>query len=293
MPTLEEVLPKLANAKLFSVLDAKDGFHQVKLDEQSSYLTTFWTPFGRYRYLRMPSSAPKEYQRRMHEILQGLPGVEVIADDILVYGSGTTPAEYTRDHDDNLRKLLDRARENNLKLNKRKLKLRLSEVRYMGHLLTSTGVRVDPMKVKAIVEMPRPNNKKAVERLLGTVQYLSQSLPKLSDVAKPLRQLTEKEVVFTWQQQQEHAFTLIKDLVTSSPVLKYYNIKEEVTLQCDASETGIGAALLQAGQPVTYTSRALTKTEQQYAQIEKECLAIVYACDKFDQYILGRDVNEI
>ena len=160
----------------------------------------------------------------------------------------------------------------------------------MGHLLTSTGVWVDPMKVKAIAEMPRPNNKKAVERLLGTVQYLSRFLPKLSDVAKPLRQLTEKEVVFTWQQQQEHAFTLIKDLVTSSPVLKYYNIKEEVTLQCDASETGIGAALLQAGQPVAYTSRALTNTEQQYTQIEKECMAIVYASEKFNQYILGRDV---
>ena len=88
MPILE-VLPKLANVKIFSVLDTKDGFHQVKLNEQSSYLTTFWTPFGRYRYLRMPfgiSSAPEEYRRRMHNILQGLPGVEVIADDILVYG---------------------------------------------------------------------------------------------------------------------------------------------------------------------------------------------------------------
>ena len=111
----------------------------------------------------------------MHDILQGLPGVEVIADDILVYGSGTTPAEYTRDHDNNLRKLLDRARENNLKLNKKKLKLCLSEVRYMGHLLTSTGVWVDPMKVKAIAEMPRPSNKKAVERLLGTAIFVSVS----------------------------------------------------------------------------------------------------------------------
>ena len=78
--------------------------------------------------------------------------------------------------------------------------------------------------------------------------------------------------------------------MTSSPVLKYYNIKEEVTLQCDASETGIGAAFLQAGQPVAYISQALTKTEQQYTQIEKECMAIVYACEKFDQYILGQDV---
>ena len=100
---------------------------------------------------------------------------------MLVYGSGTTPAESTRDHDNNLRKLLDHTRENNLKLNKKKLKLHLSEVRHMGHLLTSTGVWVDPMKVKAIAEMPRPiaNNKKMVEHLLGTVQYLSQFLPKL------------------------------------------------------------------------------------------------------------------
>ena len=296
MPTLEEVLPKLANAKLFSVLDAKDGFHQVKLDEQSSYLTTFWTPFGRYRYLRMPfgiSSGPEEYQRRMHEIVKGLPGVEVIADDILVYGCGASQAEYTQDHDNNLRKLLDRARETNLKLNRKKLKLRLTEVRYMGHMLTNEGLRADPMKIKAIVDMPRPQDKKAVERLLGTVQYLSRFLPKLSDVSKPLRQLTEKEVIFTWQQQQEEAFTSIKHLVTTSPVLKYYNVKEEVTLQCDASDTGIGAALLQAGQPVAYASRALTKTEQQYAQIEKECMAIVYASEKFDQYILGREVIKV
>ena len=239
------------------------------------------------------SSAPEEYQRRMHDIVQGLPGVEVNPDDILVYGCGATQAEYTRDHDNNLKKLLDRARENNLKLNRKKLKLRLTEVRYMGHILTSTGVRADPMKIKAIVEMLRPQDKKAVKRLLGTVQYLSRFLPKLSDVAKPLRQLTEKEVVFTWQQQQEEAFTHIKNLVTSSPVLKYYNVKEDVTLQCDASETGIGAALLQASQPVAYTSRALTKTEQQYAQIEKECMAIVYACEKYDQYILGRDVIRV
>ena len=110
MPILDEILPNLANAKVFSVLDAKDGFHQVKLDESSSYLTTFWMPFGRYRYLRMPfgiSSAPEEYQRRMHDVVQGLPGVEVIADDILVYGKGRIKEEYVKDHDNNLTKLLE------------------------------------------------------------------------------------------------------------------------------------------------------------------------------------------
>ena len=115
IPTLEEILPQLAEAKIFSVLDAKDGFHQVKLNESSSHLTTFWTPFGRYRYLRMPfgiSSAPEEFQRRMHLIVEGLPGVAVIADDILVYGCGS---DYVADHDANLRRLLQRARESNLK----------------------------------------------------------------------------------------------------------------------------------------------------------------------------------
>ena len=118
MPTLEEILPTLSKAKIFTVLDAKEGFYQVKLDDNSSHLTTFCTPFGRYRYLRMPfgiSSAPEEFQRRMHTTLQGLSGVEVIADDILVYGCGDTEEEYQRDHDENLLHLLQRARERNPK----------------------------------------------------------------------------------------------------------------------------------------------------------------------------------
>jgi len=109
MPILDEILPTLSNARIFSVLDAKDGFHQVKLDEESSYLTAFWTPFGRYRYLRMPfgiSSAPEEFQRRMHVICQDLPGVAMIADDVLVYGCGATEEEYRKDHDANLQRLL-------------------------------------------------------------------------------------------------------------------------------------------------------------------------------------------
>ena len=185
----------------------------------------------------------------MHNILQGLPGVEVIADDILVYGCGTTKAEHLKDHDNNLKGLLERARETNLKLNRKKLKLRLTEVRYMGHVLTSKGLQADPMKIKAVIDMPKPQDKKGVERLLGTVQYLSRFLPKLSDVAKPLRQLTEKEVVFTWQQQQEEALNTIKHLLTSSPVLKYYNVDEDVTLQCGASDKGLARCCTVTGRP--------------------------------------------
>ena len=112
--------------KVFSVADARNGFSQVKLDEPSSYLTTFWTPFGRYRWLRMPfgiATAPEEFQRRQHEVLEGLQGIHNIADDILITGQGETHEEAVQDHDRNLITLLERAREVNLKLNPKKLKL--------------------------------------------------------------------------------------------------------------------------------------------------------------------------
>lgn len=292
MPTIEEVLPEITNAKVFSVLDAKDGYWQIKLDEPSSYLTTFWTPQGRYRWLRMPfgiKPAAEEYQRRQHEVLQGLRGVSVIADDILVYGCGETTEEAMKDHDKNISALLQRAREVNLKLNKRKLRLKLPSVTYMGHLLTTEGLRPDPEKVTAVRNMQTPTDVKSLQRLLGFVNYLSKFLPNLSDVCEPLRRLTDKDIEWAWLPQQDAALENIKHLVTHHPVLKYYDLKEEVTLQCDASETGLGAALLQNGQPVAFASRTLTQTEQRYAQIEKECLAIVFACDKFDQYLHGRE----
>ena len=296
MPTVEEVLPKLAKAKVFTVLDAKDGFHQVKLDKESSLLTTFWTPFGRYRYLRMPqgiSSAPEEYQRRQNEALSGLNGVEVIADDILCCGSGETIKDALADHDSNLLSLLDRAREVNLKLNKKKLRLRLDQVPYMGHLFTSEGLRPDPQKVEATVNMPRPDDKRAVQRLLGCVTYLSRFMPTLSEVSEPLRKLREKNNLFMWESQQEEAFQTIKNMISSTPVLKYYDVVSETTIQCDASDSGLGTTLLQDGQPVAFASRSLSAVERRYAQIEKECLAIVFACTRFNQYLQGRDLTTV
>ena len=199
MATLDEVLPKLSKAKVFSTLDAKDGFYQVGLDEESSLKTTFWTPFGRYRYLRLPfgiNLAPEEFECKLQEKLNGLPGVIVLRDDILVVGNGETLDEANKNHDENLVRLLDRARQVNLRLNSSKLHLRKSEVRFMGHLITSKGLEPDPDKVKAVEEMPEPTTKQELKSLLGFVNYLSKFLPKLSEVAQPLRDLTAKEAKF-------------------------------------------------------------------------------------------------
>jgi len=167
MPTLDEILPRLSKAKVFTVLDAKDGFYHVKLDEASSFLTTFNTPFRRYRWLRMPqgiSSAPEEYQKRQHDAIRHLKGVEVIADDTLVFESGDTIEEAMKDHDSNLKALLQRAREKNLKFNRSKLCLRCSSVSYMGHTLSADGLSPDMAKVEAVRSMSRPTDVASVQR---------------------------------------------------------------------------------------------------------------------------------
>lgn len=294
LPTIEEILPNLGKARIFSVLDAKNGFWQVELDEESSFLTTFNTPFGRYRWKRMPfgiSSAPEEYQRRMNEALQNLKGVAVIADDILVYGDGLSDEEALINHDKNLEELLLRCQKENIKLNKEKMKIHLSEVTYIGHLLTKDGVRPDPRKVKAIHSLKTPTDVKSLRRFLGMVNYLAKFLPMLSEITQPLRNLEKKNVAWEWNSTHDEVFGKIKKLIAEAPVLKYFDGNSEITLQCDASMSGIGAVLLQNGQPVAYASKALTDTEQRYAQIEKELLAIVFASFRFEQYIYGKSVK--
>ena len=164
----------------------------------------------------------------------------------------------------------------------------MTKVPFIGHIATADGLCVDPDKIRAITEMPPPVDVAAVQRLLGLTQYLSKFLPHLSDLTKPLRELTQRDVIWIWDHAQQQALDSLKKAVTNTPVLRYYNLQEEVTLQCDASQFGLGATLMQNGQPVAYASRALTSADTRYAQIEKELLAIVFVCDRFEMYVYGR-----
>ena len=219
----------------------------------------------------------------MHELIEGLQGVEVIADDFLVYGKNE------KAHDMHLHAFLRRCEERNVVLSDEKLKLKSSEVPFIGHMATPEGLMAAPEKISAVMNMPQPTDVASVRRFLGMVQYLAKFLPQLSDMTQPLRVLTQKDIDFSWGTAQERAFKAVKLAVTKTPVLRYYSLDEEVTVQCDASKDGLGAALLQNGQPVAYASRSLTDCESRYAQIEKECLAIVFACERFDFYLFGRD----
>ena len=290
MQTIEEVITRMPNAKVFSVLDANSGFWQVKLDHESSKLCTFNSPFGRYMFKRLPfgiSSAQDVFQAIMSEMFKDIEGVEVVVDDLLIWG------ETEEMHDKRLKQVLERVRHHNLKLNKDKSQIKLDEISYIGHVLNKDGLKPDPNKTKAISEMNRPSNKEELQRFLGMVTYLAKFIPNLSQTAAPLRVLLEKDVEWHWTDQQTVSFESLKQLVTKAPVLKYFDPTQPVKISVDASSKGMGAVILQDERPIAYASKALTSTQQKYAQIEKEMLAIVFGCTRFHEYIFGLQTIEI
>ena len=186
--------------------------------------------------------------------------------------------------------ILLRCRAKGIKLNQEKLKFKQTEIPYLGHLVTKDRLKPDPGKVEA-VKMPKPDDATAVRRFCGFIAYLARFLPRLSEVLEPLRQLTRKDAEWKWTEDHDKAIYQTKQLVVEATVFKFYDLKKELTIQCDAREEGIGVALLQDRQPIAFASRAVTKAETKYAQIEKEMLAVVYAVEKFNQYTYGRHVN--
>ena len=288
LPVLDDVLPKLSDAKVFSICDLKQGYHHVKLDEESSYLTTFATPFGRYRWLRLPFGlkvSSEIFQKRLCIALEGLEGIQCVADDVIVYGRDED------DHNCKLRSLLERCEQHGIKLNPDKCKFNVTQIKFLGHIVSSSGLRADPAKIEAISKMEAPSDVAAVERLRGTVTYLARYVPKLSEVMRPITLLTHNDVDWSWGEPQDKAFNHLKRLLTESPILAYYDQNSELVIQCDASQYGLGAALMQNGRPIAYASRALTDTESRYAIIEKEMLAIVFALEKWHQFTYGRPVT--
>uniref|UniRef100_A0A3B3HY91 Gypsy retrotransposon integrase-like protein 1 n=1 Tax=Oryzias latipes TaxID=8090 RepID=A0A3B3HY91_ORYLA len=288
MRTIEEVVSTMPNAKVFSVLDAKSGFLQIELDDPSSFLTTFNTPIGRFRWLRLPfgiKCAPEIFQRIMDQMLEGIGGATSVMDDILI--AAPTLAE----HNKILKQVVQRATTYNLRLNFNKCHIRQSAVPYVGHLITADGLKPDPVKTEAVRCMPPPTDKEGVRRFLGFVTYLSKFIPNLSEIDAPLRQLTKRDVEFMWQPAQQQAFEKLKDVCTNPPVLKFFDVSKPVEIYCDASSTGLGAVLIQDDRPVAFSSRSMTDAETRYAQIEKEMLSIVHACTKFHHYIFGKHVT--
>ncbi|GBM63219.1 Uncharacterized protein K02A2.6 [Araneus ventricosus] len=224
IPSAEDIISRLEGKKLFTVLDLKDGFWQVPLDNESSDLCTFNTPHGRYKFNVLPfgiASAPEVFQKRNERLFGDIDGVEVYFDDIIVTGTDKVT------HDAALTEVLKRAEASNIKFNANKLQFRMTEVKYMGQIISDKGIKADSGHIKGIVDMPTPSSKGEVRRLLGMVNFLSKFIPNLSQITAPLRELIKQNIEFRWENEHTVAFNRIKELLSCAPVLKVFNGSEK------------------------------------------------------------------
>ena len=193
LKTVEEVAASVSEA----TLDATSGFYQIKLAEESTWLTTFNTLFGRFKFERLPFglvSAPVVFQRAKSEMLEAIEKCEVIVDDLLVWGTNT------EDHDHALKQVLKRAEENDLSFNEQKCKFQRQEVEYVGHIFGTDGLRPSSDRIQAILNMSVPQEKTSLQRFMGMVNYLQKFIPNLGSIDKPLRELLEKSVEWHWME---------------------------------------------------------------------------------------------
>ena len=287
LPTMEDILDKMCDTTVFSKFDVENAYWHCQLDDASSQLVVMATPIGRLKWNVLPfglNVSGEIFQRKLTEALSGLEHVTPIADDI-----GLLCHDHAQ-HDVALHKFLQRCSEKGVKLKLEKMEIDTPEMVFHGHVFSTGGMKPDVAKIISLRDMPPPTDVAGVLRFCGLAQYLARFLPNLADKAAPLRLLTQKGSKWEWGPSQQSAFDTVKKMACEAPILAHYQPNEPLTLQVDASSYGLGAALLQNDKPVAYASRSLTKTEQNYAQIEKECLSVVYGLERFDQYTFGRHV---
>ena len=289
-PTPAEAVADIAaeNATIFTKIDARKGYHQCPLDEQSQLLTTFITPFGRFKYLRAPygiSSISEHYNRRMSEALSGLSGFRRIVDDIVIYDHD--PIQHVA----HVRAILQRCAESNITLNATKFKYAQPEVQFAGFVLSKDGYKVDPGIVAAIQRFPTPTNRTDLRSLFGLVNQLSASNEAIASLLTPLRSLLSIKNEFVWEANHDLAFSKVKESLISSPVLSFFDITRPTRLCVDASRLGLGF-VLQQKQGNSWTlvqagSRFLSDAESRYAIIELEMLAVTWAITKCRIFLEG------
>ena len=288
IPTLEEVLYDLNQSTAFSKLDLKWGYHQLELHPDSRSITTFTTHCGLYRYKRLmfgTNSAPEVYQHVIQQTLQGCEGVANISDDNIVHGRST------EEHNKRLQQVLKRLKEKNLTLNAEKCKLHMTQLVFVGLVLTDKGNGPTEDKVRAIVDAREPQNASEVRSFLGLANRNARFIPDFATVAEPLRRLTKKGVRFEFGDEQRKALTELKKRLSSAEILGYFDKDAKTLIITDASPVGLGAVLIQEQHGVkriiSYASKSLSDVEKRYSQTEKEALAIVWACERFHVYLYG------
>lgn len=288
IPTLESIIDDLHGAKFFSKIDLRQAYCQIMLDEEARDLTTFVTEKGLMRYKRMIyglTSASEDFQKIIENCFAGLEGVKCISDDTIVY------SRTLEEHLQRLENLLQRAKELGLKFNLPKCQFLTKEISFFGVIIGENGVKMDESKVSTLNSFRSPTNASELKSFLGFATFCSRFVPNFSTLTGPLRELLKDNNPFKWTLKHQHAFDNIKDIITKNICLSFYDPAAKCKLVTDASDHGLGAVLLQTvnnvDKPIAFASRSLTKLESKYTTTEKECLAFVFAVQKFHNYLYG------
>ena len=286
-PTLEEIAHVLMGATKFSKVDGNKAFFSMHLTEEASLLTMFNTHLRRHSFLHVPFGLKMSqdiFQMRMDDIVAQCPSVLAIHDDVFIYRKNN------RDHNANIINLFNVAQKEGLIFNSKKCAIKQESVTFFGGVFSAEGYSPDPEKIQGISEMTPPQIKQELQSFLGAVNYLQTFVPHLSSNTEPLWALLKKENCFAWDENTNTCFQKIKSQLQKAFLrpLRYYDQTKPVTLQCDASLKGLGACIIQDGQPIAFASKSLMDTETRYANIKRELLAIIYGCEKFHTYLYRR-----
>lgn len=284
IPVIEDIIYNLSFAQVYSVLDLKSGYYQINIAQESMHKTAFSVNYAKYCFAKMPMGlvdSQATFQRLLNKILFPYIGqfLYVYVDDLIVFSQSFS------DHVTHLSLVFEKLRFANLKLEPSKCKFAVSEVEYLGHVVSRHGLRPNEEKIKTIRDLPEPRNVKELKSFLGLASYYRKFIKNFATLAYPLNQLLHKDVKYNWSEPTKNSFNELKQKLISSPILTYPNFDKTFIITTDASNMGIGSVLSQIGEdgldhPIGYASRSLNKSERNYSTFDREFLAILWAVTK-------------
>ncbi|KAK1666956.1 hypothetical protein QYE76_055115, partial [Lolium multiflorum] len=283
---LEDLFDQLTGATVFSKIDLRTGYHQLKIRASDIPKTAFTTRYGLYEYNVMSfglTNAPAYFMNLMNKIFMNFLDkfVVVFIDDILIY------SKTEEEHEQHLEVILETLRQHKLYAKFSKCEFWLKEVGFLGHILSAGGIAVDPAKIKTVEEWKTPTTQTEVRAFLGLAGYYRRFVEGFSSIARPMTQLLKKDKKFEWTDKCESSFQQLKTRLTTAPILIMPDITKPFDVYCDASKIGLGCVLMQEGKVISYLSRQLKQHEQNYPTHDLELAAVVLALKVWRHYVMG------
>ena len=294
LPFVDQMLERVAGHEFYCFLDGYTGYNQIEIALEDQEKTTFTCPFGTFAFRKMPfglCNAPGTFQRCMMGIFSDMIEIilEIFMDDFSFFGDSFEKCLEI------LKKVLERCQEKNLVLNWEKCHFMVTQGIVLGHIVSKNGIEVDKAKVELISNLPTPKCVRDIRSFLGHAGFYRRFIKDFSAIARPLCTLLAKDVPFTWSQACDTAFTKLKNMLVSPPIMRSPNWDLPFEIMCDASDYAIGAVLGQREDKkdfvIYYASKTLDSAQANYTTTEKEFLVVVFALEKFRSYIVGSPVT--